>query len=203
MALDTWLIYLVATMALSLTPGPNTLLALTHGALYGQRKTLFTIAGGAVGFTLVVAFSMIGIGALLQTSAHFLTIMKWVGGAYLIWLGIQVWRSPPPVLDLEANAPTKRGGKLFQQGLISAVANPKAILFFSAFLPQFIDPQRSLFIQFVIMAATFVILEIITETLIANLSYRVRGWLQHSGRRFNQTCGATFVAIGGWLPLSR
>ncbi len=203
MALDTWLIYLVATMALSLTPGPNTLLALTHGALYGQRKTLFTIGGGVVGFTLVVAFSMIGIGALLQTSAHFLTIMKWVGGAYLIWLGIQVWRSPPPVLDLEVNTLTKHSGKLFQQGLISAVANPKAILFFSAFLPQFIDPQRSLFIQFVIMTGTFVTLEIITEILIANLSFRVRGWLQRSGRRFNQTCGATFVAIGGWLPLSR
>lgn len=203
MALDTWLIYLVATLALSITPGPNTLLALTHGALYGQRKALFTIGGGAVGFTLVVAFSMIGIGALLQTSAHFLTIMKWVGGAYLVWLGIQVWRSPPPVLDLQANAPIMHGGKLFKQGLISAVANPKAILFFSAFLPQFIDPQRSLFIQFVIMAATFVILEIITEALIANLSFRVRGWLQRSGRRFNQTCGATFVAIGGWLPLSR
>ncbi|NYT66503.1 LysE family transporter [Alcaligenaceae bacterium] len=203
MALDTWLIYLVATLALSITPGPNTLLALTHGALYGQRKALFTIAGGAVGFTLVVAFSMIGIGALLQTSAHFLTIMKWAGGAYLVWLGIQVWRSPPPVLDLQANAPIMHGGKLFKQGLISAVANPKAILFFSAFLPQFIDPQRSLFIQFVIMAATFVILEIITEALIASLSFRVRGWLQRSGRRFNQTCGATFVAIGGWLPLSR
>lgn len=203
MALDTWLIYLIATLALSITPGPNTLLALTHGALYGQRKTLFTIGGGAVGFTLVVAFSMVGIGALLQASAHFLTIMKWVGGAYLVWLGIQVWRAPPPVLDLKANAPVKNGRKLFQQGLISAVANPKAILFFSAFLPQFIDPQRSLFVQFLIMAATFVILEIITETLIANLSFRVRGWLQRSGRRFNQACGATFVAIGGWLPLSR
>ena len=203
MAFDTWFVYFLATIALSLTPGPNGLLALTHGALYGWRKTLFTVSGGALGFTLVVALSMVGIGALLQASANFLVIMKFVGGAYLIWLGLQVWRSPAPNLSLPSGASAQGGGALFQQGLLAALANPKAILFFSAFLPQFIDPERSLFIQFVVMSATFVVIEIITEILIANLAFRVRGWLQRSGRRFNQTCGAMFVAIGAWLPLSR
>lgn len=203
MAFDTWFIYFLATMALSLTPGPNGLLALTHGALYGWRKTLFTVSGGALGFTLVVALSMVGIGALLQASANLLAIMKWVGGAYLIWLGIQVWRSPAPNLRLDAANTSSRSGLLFRQGFLSALANPKAILFFSAFLPQFIDPQRGLLLQFVIMTATFVVIEIITEILLANLAFGVRGWLQRSGRRFNQVCGTTFVAIGGWLPLSR
>lgn len=203
MAFDTWFVYFLATIALSLTPGPNGLLALTHGALYGWRKTLFTVSGGALGFCMVVALSMVGIGALLQASANFLVIMKFVGGAYLIWLGLQVWRSPAPNLSLPTGASAQGGGTLFQQGLLAALANPKAILFFSAFLPQFIDPERSLFIQFVVMSATFVVIEIITEILIANLAFRVRGWLHRSGRRFNQTCGAIFVAIGAWLPLSR
>ncbi len=95
MNLDTWLIYLLAAAGLSLSPGPNGLLALTHGVLHGQRKTLFTIFGGTLGFVAVIALSMFGIGALLQTSLVWLTALKWLGGAYLVWLGIQVWRSPP------------------------------------------------------------------------------------------------------------
>ena len=95
MDLSTWLIYLMAAIGLSLSPGPNGLLALTHGALHGRRKALYTIFGGAFGFVAVIALSMYGIGALLKTSLVWLTVLKWVGGAYLVWLGIQVWRSPP------------------------------------------------------------------------------------------------------------
>src|SRR5215470_3177850 len=99
MNLQTWLIYLVAAAGLSLSPGPNGLLALTHGALHGRRKALFTIFSGAVGFTAVIALSMFGIGALLKASLTWLAVMKWVGGGYLVWLGIQVWRSPPIGID--------------------------------------------------------------------------------------------------------
>src|SRR5574339_1106733 len=102
MALNTWLIYLVAATGLSLSPGPNGLLALTHGALHGRHQALYTIFGGAVGFVAVIALPMFGIGALLKTSVTWLTVMKWAGGAYLVWLGIQVWRSPPIGLDLTA-----------------------------------------------------------------------------------------------------
>ena len=91
----TWLIYSVAALGLSLSPGPNGLLALTHGALYGWRRTISTIAGGALGFTVLIALSLFGIGALLQSTLIGLTVLKLVGGAYLIWLGIQVWRAPP------------------------------------------------------------------------------------------------------------
>ena len=92
MAWHTWLIYLVATVGLSLTPGPNSLLVLTHGALHGHRRTLWTVAGGALGFVAVIALSMLGIGALLQTSASALLVLKWVGGAYLVWLGLKMLR---------------------------------------------------------------------------------------------------------------
>ena len=94
MALHSWLIYLLAVIGLSITPGPNTLLALTHGALHGHRKALCTIAGGAVGFIALIALSMLGISALLKAWGPALTVLKWAGGAYLIWLGIQLWRSP-------------------------------------------------------------------------------------------------------------
>lgn len=200
MALHTWLIYLVAAIGLSLTPGPNSLLVLTHGALHGHRRTLFTVAGGAAGFVALIGLSMVGIGALLQASAHALTVLKWAGGAYLVWLGIQLWRAPPIRLRSEANAAVVPGASLLRQGFLTAVSNPKALLFYGAFLPQFIDPQRDLFGQFVVMTATFVLVEIVVEYLLALLAHRVRGALERFGRRFNRLCGGLFVAMGLALP---
>ena len=201
MDVHTWLIYLAAAIGLSLSPGPNGLLALTHGALHGRRKALYTIFGGASGFVVLIAASMFGIGALLKASLGWLSVLKWVGGAYLVWLGIAVWRSPPIGVDLPRTGPARRGGSLFRQGALSALTNPKGLLFFAAFLPQFIDPARSLVSQFAVMAGTFAATEIATEVLIASMAHRISPWLRRVGRRFNQACGGLFVAIGVALPL--
>ena len=201
MDLHTWLIYLLAATGLSLSPGPNGLLALTHGALHGRRKALYTIFGGALGFIAVIGLSLFGIGALLQASVVWLNVMKWVGGAYLVWLGIQVWRSPPIGIEVRGSAESRPGWSLFRQGALSALTNPKGLLFFVAFLPQFIDPDRSLFVQFVVMAGTFAAIEIVTELFIASMAHRISPWLRRVGRRFNQACGGLFVAIGVALPL--
>ena len=201
MNLDTWLVYLLAATGLSLSPGPNGLLALTHGALHGPRQAWFTIAGGALGFVTIIALSMFGIGALLQASLVWLAVLKWVGGAYLVWLGVQVWRAPPVAVDPGAARRQRHGRSLFRQGALSAVTNPKGILFFAAFLPQFIDPAQSLLVQFAIMAATFAVIEIVTEAVIAHTAHRITPWLARVGRRFNQVCGGVFIAIGIALPL--
>jgi len=198
---ETWLIYLVASVGLSLSPGPNGLLALTHGALYGRRKALFTICGGAAGFVAVIALSMFGIGALVAASVLWLTALKWLGGAYLVWLGIQLWRAPPLVLEASAGPPQATGGSLFRQGALSAVSNPKGVLFFTAFLPQFVEPARSLLLQFSIMAGTFVVTEVLTEYLLASAANGVRTWLARAGRQFNRACGGVFMVIGAALPL--
>lgn len=201
MNFHNWLIYLLAATGLSLSPGPNGLLALTHGALHGRRKALCTVLGGALGFVAVIALSMFGIGALLKASVIWLTVMKWLGGAYLVWLGIQVWRSPPIALDVTTMRPRASGWSLFRQGALSAMTNPKALLFFTAFLPQFIDPARSLWIQFAVMAGTFAVIETLTELTIASMAHRIGPWLQRVGKRFNQACGGLFVAIGVTLTL--
>lgn len=201
MAFETWLIYLLAAIGLSLSPGPNGLLALTHGALHGRRMTLYTILGSCIGFIIVIALSMFGIGALLNASLAWLTVLKWIGGAYLVWLGIQVWRSPPiGITDYTAVA-SRSPGSLFRQGALAAISNPKVILFFAAFLPQFIDPSRSLLVQFVVLAGTFAIVECTIELVVASLANRISKWLTKVGRRFNQGCGAAFIAIGVALPL--
>ena len=201
MDLHVWLVYVLAAIGLSLSPGPNGLLALTHGALHGRQRALFTILGGCVGFVTVIALSMFGIGALLKTSLVWLAVLKWVGGAYLVWLGIQVWRAPPISLERPLSSAPRAGWSMFRQGALSAFTNHKAILFFAAFLPQFIDPSRSLLGQFVVMATTFAAIEFLTELAIASLAHRISPWMSRVGRRFNQACGGVFVAIGALLPL--
>lgn len=201
MELHNWLIYLLAATGLSLSPGPNGLLALTHGALYGTRRALYTIVGGVIGFVILIGLSMFGIGMLLQSSLVWLQVMKWLGGAYLVWLGVQVWRSPPIGLEGMGAVPARAAGSMFRQGALSALTNPKGLLFFVAFLPQFIDPARDLFLQFVVIAGTFGLIELATEWLIASMAHRISPWLRRVGRRFNQSCGAVFMAIGVALPL--
>ena len=203
MALHTWLLYLVAAFGLSLTPGPNSLLVLTHGALHGHRKTLFTVAGGAIGFVALIALSMVGIGTLLKASANALTELKLDGGLYLLWLGIQLWRAPAIQLRPAASKENTRGTELFRQGLLTAVSNPKALLFYGAFMPQFIDPNRDLLLQFIIMATNFVVIEFGVEYLLALLAHRIRPALERVGKKFNRVCGGMFVAMGIALPMTK
>jgi threonine/homoserine/homoserine lactone efflux protein len=201
MALDTWLLFLAASIGISLTPGPNGLLALTHGALHGSRRTLFTIAGGVLGFVAVIALCMFGIGALVKSSIVWLTVLKWVGGLYLAYLGIKLWRSPPVAVQMGDDGAKASNASLFRQGLLAAGTNPKALLFFSALLPQFLDPHRSLELQLVVVAATFGTTEFLTEYALASAAHRIRPWLARVGRRFNRVCGGLFVAVGAALPL--
>ncbi|MBW3698174.1 LysE family translocator [Vibrio sp. T187] len=203
MPLDTWFIYFIAVIGLTLAPGPSGLLVLTHGVMYGQKKTLFTISGGMFGFVLLMALTMFGISALLLASANLLSIFKWVGGAYLVWLGIKMWLAPPLELKPVEKGRTASNFSLFRQGLLAAIANPKVLLFFAAFLPQFINPELPLFTQFVVMAATFAFVEFCVEYLIAGVAIKLRPWLARTGKRFNQVSGGLFAAIGTSLPLTQ
>ena len=165
MTLEHWLIYLVAAFGLSLTPGPNGLLALTHGMRFGLRRSVATLLGGVVGFLLLIAVSMAGLGALLAASEQAFTIAKWLGAAYLL----------------------------------VATSNPKALIFFAAFLPQFMVPGVSLPLQFVILGGTFAIVEFCFELVLAGAAQRIAPWLYRHGKMVNRAAGATFIGIGGVL----
>ncbi|HHW34774.1 MAG TPA: LysE family translocator [Paracoccus solventivorans] len=201
MSFETWLLFLLTSAGIALTPGPNVLLALTHGALHGNRRALWTIMGGVTGLVAVMGLCMFGIGALVRTSALWLTGLKLVGGAYLVWLGIRLWASPPIVVAAAGGAAAVRGAALFRSGFLTAATNPKGLLFFSALLPQFLSAERSLAGQFLVMGATYAVIEFAVEYLYAAAAHRVRPWLARVGRRFNRVCGGIFVAIGAALPL--
>lgn len=201
MAFETWFLFLVASIGLSLTPGPNGLLSLTHGVIYGSRRTLFTVTGGVLGFALLMALSMAGLGALIAASEQVFTAVKLLGALYLVYLGIKTWRSPPvPVRTVNENEVDSGISPwyLFSRGFMVATSNPKVIIFFTAFLPQFIDPSVSQWSQFMVMAVTFCVIEFITEMTLAVGAQRILPWLGIGGniKIFNRISGGTFIGAG-------
>lgn len=202
MALDTWLLYAVAAIGLSLTPGPNGLLSLTHGMRFGLGRAVYTVLGGISGFLLLIAVSMAGMGALLAASEQAFTVAKWLGAAYLVYLGIRTWRAPAPRVHQEGDGRRQdetAGWRLYTQGLLVATSNPKALIFFAAFLPQFMDPEAPFLLQFIVLGGTFALVELIYELILAGTAQRIAPWLGVHGRWFNRAAGATFVGIGGVL----
>jgi threonine/homoserine/homoserine lactone efflux protein len=199
MTLEHWLIYLIAAIGLSLAPGPNGLLSITHGACFGFRPTLYTILGGAVGFLLLITISLAGFGTLMATSEQVFTLVKWIGAGYLIYLGFRVWQSPPPNFrgaSLALGNAQAIPSRMFQQGFLVAVSNPKGILFFAAFLPQFMVADASFLMQLFVLGGTFILVETIYELLLASFAQRISPWLSRYGRLFNRTTGGIFVAMG-------
>jgi len=201
MAFDIWLIYLIASIGLSLTPGPNGLLALSHGATYGSKRSIFTISGGVLGFTILMAVSMAGMGALLIASQQAFFVAKVIGALYLIYLGIKTWRSPPPHVTTNDQVRVVANKGLFTQGFFVAVLNPKCIIFFAAFLPQFIDPAAPQLPQFFIMALTFAFTEFFFELFLATSAQKLIPWFSKGnvGQWFNRVTGSLFVVMGGFL----
>jgi homoserine/homoserine lactone efflux protein len=201
-SLELWLVYLAAAVGLSLTPGPNGLLSLTHGACFGFRPTVATVLGGALGFLVLIATSLAGMGALLAASEQAFTVAKWAGAAYLVYLGVRVWRSPAPVVVAGPRAAGARGARplrMFNQGFLVAASNPKGLIFFAAFLPQFIVPGVPYTVQLLVFGGTFVVVEVLYELLLAGLAQRIAPWLARHGRWFNRAAGGTFVGLGAAL----
>jgi len=200
MPFETWLLYFFTCCGIAVVPGPNALLVLTHGALHGSRKTLFTISGGVLGFAMVLTLCALGLGALIQASAPWFMALKVAGGLYLIWLGFGLWRSAPVSLDTTGTM-SQRHWSLFRQGWVSALSNPKALLLFTAFIPPFLDPHRNLIAQTAAIALTYAVVEFVVEYTVASAAHRVRPWLARTGRRFNKVCGGFFVLFGLALPI--
>ncbi len=204
MSLHMWSLYASAVFLLCLTPGPNSLLAITNGARFGVGKTLFSTLGCAAGLTLLIGASLSGLGLVLAASEAVFYIIKWFGACYLIYLGISLIRARGSFADVrEASrlAAPPGGFYLFGQGLWIIVMNPKVVIFFAAFLPQFYVPQHGLVPQFLVMAGTFVGIEVIVEIALAIFASRLvaRVATSTSMRMFNRATGGVFVLAGAYL----
>jgi len=159
-----WLAFAAAAAVVIAIPGPTTLMVTGHAMSSGSRVALASLVGVALGDFTAIACSVLGFGAVLATSAEAFLVLKWVGAAYLVYLGIKLWRAP--AIPLGAAATLQKGrrsiGRAIAESFSVTVLNPKGILFFAAFMPQFIDPHRATLPQVVILAVTF-------ETLAASI----------------------------------
>ena len=204
MSLQLWSLYASAVLLLCLTPGPNSLLAVTNGARFGVGKTLFSTLGCAAGLTLLIGASLSGLGLVLAASETVFYVIKWLGACYLVYLGVSLIRTRGAFADVgKASRPTTppSGIYLFGQGLWIVVMNPKAVIFFAAFLPQFYDPQHGLLPQFLAMAGTFVGVEFVVEVLLATFASKLAAFLSSGAgmRMFNRATGGVFVLAGAYL----
>lgn len=174
MTLDLWLTFVAASTALLLIPGPTVLMVLSYALSQGRRVALSCAAGVALGDLLAMSASLAGLGALVMASATLFTVLKWVGAAYLVWMGWQLLRSAPATdasLPPAAPVPARR---VFRHAVAVTTLNPKSIAFFIAFVPQFIDGAAPLAPQFGILIATFVGLAALNALVYAALADRLR-----------------------------
>lgn len=157
MSLEFFLIYLVTVFVATIVPGPSMLLALTHGMKYGAKRTIASALGNLSITLIQVAISIAGLGAILLASEDLFNIIKWIGAAYLIYIGISIWRSPGMAVSENPDSHTFSTTplrKMFMQAAFVTAGNPKAIVFFTAVFPQFIDPKADYIAQFSMLMVT-------------------------------------------------
>jgi homoserine/homoserine lactone efflux protein len=201
MAFSTWLAYLLAALLIAVSPGPGAATSMSVGLRHGYGLALRAIGGLQSALIIQLAIVFAGLGALLMTSTTAFNIMKFLGASYLIWLGIQKWRDAPRTI--EDSADIKPGG-LFVQGLLVNLTNPKAIVFMAALTPQFIDPARPQWLQFVIIGATMCCVDSVVMSCYALLATRLRRWLRdpRAMQAQNRFFGGIFVGAGVQLAVS-
>jgi threonine/homoserine/homoserine lactone efflux protein len=198
MALDHWLAFVAASAVLLAIPGPTVLLVISYALGHGRRSATSTVAGVALGDFTAMTASLAGLGALLATSAMLFTVLKWVGAAYLIFMGVKLWRAPVAASTVTIEAPAERPGRILLHAYAVTALNPKSILFFIAFLPQFLDSARPLLPQLVIFEASFLTLATLNALGYALLASAARRTIRKPRvqRAVNRTGGTLLIGAG-------
>lgn len=194
MSFETWIAFALAAAAMLAVPGPTILLVVGQSLGAGRRNALPLVAGVALGDFSAIALSLAGLGALLATSATAFAALKWAGAAYLVWLGVRLWRA-----SAEASAAVPQTARrVLRQAYVVTALNPKGIAFFVAFVPQFLDPALPFLPQAALLVATFVALGALNAALYASLAGRVSGAVgRPSFRRWlNRAGGSALVGAG-------
>ena len=205
--LDTFLLFIVASFALAITPGPTMLLALSNGIVAGRRVAAYGILGATFANLILIALVALGLGVILAASETLFNALRYVGVAYLCWLGVKLWRSKTSNMGREKLVAQKReltAQRAFGRSFTVALSNPKGLLFFSAFLPQFVDPVHAQAPQYAELALWFV-----TQDAVIMFSYATAGtkavcYLTARGlRMINRACAAAMFALAAVLAMAR
>ena len=207
MSLETWVYYTIAILVLTASPGPSVFLCLTKSATDGFAASIYTALGSLTAIIGVLTLSFTGLGVVIASSESLFNVIKWTGAAYLIYLGFKALTSRETSFNIsdEVSKTGKRNKiSLYLSGFIVGASNPKAIVFFTALFPQFINIQNSLLEQYVIFLATFAVLEMSWLLVYAYFGAKSSVWLSKSGRAkmFNNVTGSIFIGAGLLLSTS-
>ena len=203
MSLQLYLAFVAASIALALLPGPIVTLLIANGLRHGTRAALINIAGAQVGLAIVIGIVAIGLTSLMATLGYWFDWVRFAGAAYLVWLGIKLIRAPVEGIDADAPPPPPRGG-FFLQGLLVLLSNPKVLVFFGAFIPQFMDMSKDHVSQVTLLGVTFMVIAGITDGLYALLAGRARSFFSARRTRLVSRVSGGFMIGGGiWLALTR
>jgi homoserine/homoserine lactone efflux protein len=187
----------------AMSPGLCMTLAMSLGISIGVRRALWMMAGELAGIALVGASAVIGVAALLLQAPTVFAVFKWIGAAYLVYMGWQTWRSEPPRLEPQEGDRRRTAASLIFQGFITAVSNPKAWAFMVALLPPFVDRNRPLLPQLLAMLALMLVIEFISLQIYAHGGRALSEQLHRRGkaRWLNRVAGSLMVGVGIWLAL--
>ncbi len=205
MPFELWLAFVAASAVLLIIPGPTILTVISYSISHGRRANLPLVAAVALGDSTALVVSLLGLGTLLAASAFWFNAVKWVGGLYLLYLGIKLLRAGVSNAEIATpQAPASRW-RLFANTYLVTALNPKGIVFFVAFLPQFISQKAAVAPQLWVLALTFVAMATLNATLYAVFAGSARRLLSspRAQRRFNLGGGALLTTAGLWALMAR
>ena len=205
MSLELWIAFTIGSIVLLSIPGPTVMLVISYALGSGGATGWFTVPGVTLGDFTAMTLSLLGAGAVLAASATLFTVLKLAGAAYLVWLGIQLWRAEPSVDAFAGGVKARSGWAMFWNAYVVTALNPKSIVFFIAFLPQFVDPARPVLPQFVIMEATFLGLAAVNVALWAALAGELRARFTSPSvlKAVNRVGGSCLIGAGALAALAR
>ena len=203
MSIEIWLAFVTASVVLLIIPGPTILTVISYSISHGYKAKIPLILAVALGDSTALALSLLGLGALLAESAFWFQVVKWAGGLYLIYLGIKLLMAGVNPSKIEANKGEVSSWKLFTNTYLVTALNPKGIIFFVAFLPQFINTNTDVTAQLWLLAVTFVALASLNATLYAIFAGKAQQALSSpkTQRLFN-ICGGSLLSAAGVLALA-
>ncbi len=205
MSIELWLAFVAASAVLLIIPGPTILTVISYSMAHGRRANIPLVVAVALGDSTALVVSLLGLGALLATSAFWFTVVKLAGGLYLLYLGVRLLRAGISSAELAAPAAPGSRWRLFANTYLVTALNPKGIVFFVAFLPQFINPGAGVSLQLWVLAVTFVAMATLNATLYAAFAGSARRLLAspRAQRSFNIAGGSLLSAAGVWALLAK
>ena len=198
MNIEIFIPFVLATVLILIIPGPTIILVISQAVTHGRKSIIPLVVGVLLGDFTAMACSLLGLGAILSTSALLFTVFKWIGALYLLYLGIQLWKSNPKKHSVQDNTKTSSARSLLQRSFIVTALNPKSIAFFVAFLPQFMDPLKPVLPQMTLLGGTFLFLAVVNAALYAifagQLSEQIRK--ERVRKWFNRCGGGALIGAG-------